>query len=193
MKIVRLSNIGVPLDVQETVIKFSLCCKEFNVVVHSLKRVLDRVAFADLSIITASEDSPATPVIGTKDLRLLLTEMNKIKGSADANLSALKDIEHRLGKVLSDGRKAVVTDTGVLTTVLPKVRSNAAELPEFITEAKTIKHVNTSQGKKALEDVVSIVAKCWASLAKMNLILDQFPIDRTVDPYKHLPENDSEL
>jgi hypothetical protein len=193
MKITFLSNKPTSVDVQDLLDRFTSDVSSVCLCIYQLKTIFDMICVEDIDIITASKMDPSKGVFGTKDLQRYLAQMSKIQNEIITLLASLKQTQALLEKAVKEGRQVAVTDTGVLSLVIPKARTNANNIPELLKEAKAIEHATQIQTQQAIETTQSIVSHCWQCLHEMNSILDKFPIDRTQDPYKHLPENESEL
>ena len=192
MKVSFLSN-NPTSDIQTLFNMFVSTVSSINSDIHSLKRVFDDINSLDLTIVTASKDNPPTPIFGTKDLKECLDEMAEINRNILRNLKSLEQTRDILKQAVTKSQKLAISITTSLPRAILKARTNASELPEFIKESNSIEHADQVQIQNAQQTTSTIVSNCWKCLRQMNLILDSFPIDRTQDPYKHLPENESEL
>jgi hypothetical protein len=189
MKLHFLSDIVID---DELLDRFTEYCSDFTAICHRMTSYAIPVMEAtQLAFIGSGlEYSPKHPSI--KDLENLLDEMSKIIRRASDNEGFLTNLHSRISQVKPENRQAV-TNTGVLRTILPKVRNSAKEIPSWIADAKAVNYSESVQGQALIKAISDITDVCWSTLVKMNKVLDAFPIDRSDPVYSHLPENEAEL
>jgi hypothetical protein len=145
-------------------------CQELLVVFKILRKLLNR---------------------NSLDLKLITSEIEIIEQDMNKNYESIIDISFYIHNFIGKGNQ---TTAGIerLKSVFCKVCFNAQDLPVLFQKANIIRYTIPVYGQNISKCLEEIIKFCWNSIAELNAVLELFPIDRSFDSYKHLPEMPSE-